>query len=61
MGWWVSLFILRRQTTLNIIAQSRLSEPYLSRISLVQKSFPLDDGFLQKSVIIEGPYDIRRL
>lgn len=40
LGWWVSLYIAQRQSTLSIIAQSRLSESYLKQLQSFQQAFP---------------------
>jgi hypothetical protein len=39
-GWWVSLHIAKRQSTLTIISQSRLSEFYLNQIQNFSSVFP---------------------
>lgn len=39
-GWWISMHISKRQSTLAIIAQSRLNEFYLSQIEIVEECFP---------------------
>jgi hypothetical protein len=40
IGWWISLYIARRQSTLTIISQSRLNEYYLSRMQVFTRVFP---------------------
>lgn len=40
IGWFVSLYISRRQNTLGLIAQSMHSERYQDSVSLIDKSFP---------------------
>ncbi|OIM97949.1 hypothetical protein BFR57_09490 [Idiomarina sp. MD25a] len=40
LGWWVSLYIAQRQSTVSIIAQSRLSESYLKQVQSFQEVFP---------------------
>ncbi|EGN76474.1 hypothetical protein A28LD_0217 [Idiomarina sp. A28L] len=40
LGWWVSLYIAQRQSTLSIITQSRLSESYLKQVQSFQQAFP---------------------
>jgi len=39
-GWWVTLYIARRQNTLNIINTSRLSETYTNQVNTLTKVYP---------------------
>jgi hypothetical protein len=43
LGWWVSLHVSKRQSTVNIIAQSRINQYYLERIKGFENVFPASE------------------
>jgi len=59
VGWWVSLYIAQRQSTLAIIAQSRMSDGYLNQISRFQDVFPRGEKLSFKTFMAPENQDAR--